>query len=121
METLQKWLVEARGMPEEIKANAARISHMLLKIEGKKLGVDGISRLKGFVEEAREAYEAIIASNQSFGSLSSKELANISWEPFAESVWTAFISGMDTPEKASRSMQKFNATAKWLLPLLLTK
>lgn len=108
-------------MPEEIKANAMKISQMLLKIEGKKLGVDGVSRLKEFIEEAREAYEAIIASNQSFGSLSSKELANISWEPFADAVWTSFVSGMDTPEKASKSMMKFNAAAKWLLPLLLPK
>lgn len=121
METLQKWLTEARGMPEEVKANAMKISQMLLKIEGKKLGVDGVFRLKGFIEEAREAYEAIIASNQSFGSLSSRELADISWEPFADAVWTSFMSGMDTPDKASRSMQKFNAMAKWLLPLLLTK
>jgi hypothetical protein len=121
MKTLQKWLTEARGMPEEVKANAMKISQMLLKIEGKKLGVDGISRLKGFIEEAREAYEAIASSNQSFGSLSSKELASISWEPFADAVWTAFISGMDTPEKASKGIMKFNAVAKWLLPLLLPK
>lgn len=121
METLQKWLFEAKGMPEEVRANAMKISQMLFKIEGKPLGVDGISRLKAFIEDARQAYETIVASKHSFGSLSSKELADISWEPFAEAVWTAFISGMDTPDKASKSLQKFNTTAKWLLPLLLTK
>ena len=121
MKTLQNWLLEAKGMPEEIRANAWKISQALLKVEGKPLGVDGIARMKSLIEDARAAYNAIIASNTAFGHLSAKELADISWEPFAESVWTAFISGMDTPDKASRSMQKFNATAKWLLPLLLTK
>lgn len=121
MNTLQNWLLEARGMPEEVKANAMKISQMLLKIEGKKLGIDGVSRLKGFIEEAREAYEAIIASSQSFGSLSSKELANISWEPFADAVWTAVLTDLDSPAKAEKSISKFNAVAKWLLPLLLPK
>ena len=121
MKTLQNWLLETKGMPEEIRANAWKISQALLKVEGKPLGVDGIAKMKSLIEEARAAYNAIVASSTSFGHLSAKELADISWEPFAESVWTAFISGMDTPDKASKSLQKFNTTAKWLLPLLLTK
>lgn len=121
MKTLQKWLFEAKGMPEEVRANAMKISQMLFKIEGKPLGVDGIARLKAFIEDARQAYEAIVASKHSFGSLSSKELADISWEPFAEAVWTAFISDISSPSKAEKNMQKFNSVSKWLLPLLLTK
>lgn len=119
MKTFQKWLFEAKGMPAEIRSNAWKISQALLKVEGKRLDMDDIARLKPTIEDAREAYNQIVASNLAFGHLSAKELADISWEPFAEAVWTAFVSGISTPEKASKLMAKFNGTAKWLLPLLV--
>lgn len=121
MNTLQKWLLEARGIPEDIRANAWKISQALLKVEGKSLTLDDIARLKVTIEDARMAYNQIVASISTFGHLSARELADISWEPFAVSVWTAFVSAISTPDKAAKLMTKFNTMSKWLLPLLTVK
>ena len=97
MKTLSRWLKfinEAKGMPEEIRERAWTISRALMK------------------------YDEISALDLSFGHLSAKELADISWEPFAESVWVAFVKGMEQLELGAANVDKFAKTAKWLVPVL---
>ena len=124
MKTLSKWLQfvnEAKGMPEEIRERAWTISRALMKFDGKILGPDGIQRERQTIDKARKAYDEISALDLSFGHLSAKELADISWEPFAEAVWTAFVKGMEQFEQGSKSVDKFAKTAKWLVPVLADK
>ena len=121
MKTLSRWLKfinEAKGMPEEIHERAWTISRALMKFDGKILGPDGIQRERQTIEKARKAYDEISVLDLSFGHLSAKELANISWEPFAESVWSAFVKGMEQLEVGAASVDKFAKTAKWLVPVL---
>ena len=123
MKTLTEWLerlIEARGMPEEIRERAWTISKLMMRIDGRKLGLDGLARERRTVEAARKARDEIAASGQSFGSLSAKELANISWEPFAEAAWNEAVNGLAGFEGAAAKAAKFQSLAKWLVPLLET-
>ena len=89
-----------------------------MKFDGKILGPDGIQRERQTIDKARKAYDEISALDLSFGHLSAKELADISWEPFAEAVWTAFVKGMERLEQGIKAVDKFAKTAKWLVPIL---
>ena len=121
MKTLSRWLKfinEAKGMPEEIRERAWTISRALMKFDGKILGPDGIQRERQAIEKARKAYDEISVLDLSFGHLSAKELAEISWEPFAEAGWTAFVKGMEQLEQGIKAVDRFAKTAKWLVPIL---
>lgn len=124
MKTLAKWLNfvnEAKGMPEEIRERAWTISRALMKFDGKILGPDGIQRERQTIEKARATCDEIASLDLSFGHLSAKELADISWEPFAEAVWSAFVKGMEQLDQGSKAVDKFAKTAKWLVPVLTAK
>jgi len=121
MKTLQNWLFEAKGMPDGIKERNWIISKLLLSIEGKTLGPDGIVREKRNLEKARQAYDEMCAMDVKYGTLSAGDLANICWEPFACAVWNAFVKGMEDIEIGSKQVDKFSRTAKWLVPLLTDK
>lgn len=121
MKTLNEWLdrlLEAKGMPEEIKERAWIISKALMKFEGRKLGLDGIAKERQTIEKARQARDEIVSAGMSFGHLSAKDLADISWEPFAEAVWSEAVAGLNGLDGARQKTAKFQAVARWLLPIL---
>ena len=121
MKILREWLerlLEAKGMPEEIRERSWIISKALMKFDGRSLGLDGVARERQTIEKARQAMDEIISSGLSFGHLSAKELADISWEPFAEAVWTAAVDGLQGLDSARQKADKFQKLSKWLLPLL---
>lgn len=121
MKTLNEWLqmvLEAKGMPEEIRERAWIISRALMKFDGRNLGLDGVARERQTIEKARQARDEIVSSGLSFGHLSAKELADISWEPFADAVWNEAVSGLSGLDNAQQKTAKFQKLVKWLLPLL---
>ena len=121
MKTLNEWLerlLEAKGMPEDVKSRAWIISKALMKVEGRNLGLDGIAKERRTIEAARQARDEIEASGLSFGHLTSADLAQTSWEPFAEAVWSEAVAGLSGFENASKKAAKFQALVKWLLPIL---